>query len=64
MNGGYLGSQEDVRLSMSEGLKKFDATKMVFNVWSINLNVKRELYERGVLHTVPYGAGNVRYEER
>ena len=38
------GLHQDMKVKVSLGLKTFGALKMTFNVWSVCLVVKRELY--------------------
>ena len=70
----YLGScfscdggvKEDVSMRVGEGMKTFGAVKRLWNVRSVNVRAKRELYERLVVPTVLYGseAWSLRVEER
>ena len=41
---------------VGEDLKTCDTMKSMFNIDSVSLGVKRELYERVVVPTVTYGA--------
>ena len=43
-------------MRVGEVLEAFGASKIMFNVRSVSLGVKRKLYERMVLPTVTYGA--------
>ena len=43
-------------MRVGQGLKNFDALKMMFNVTSVCLGVKRELDEIVVVSTLMYGA--------
>ena len=60
----YLGScfssdggvKDDVSMRVSEGMKTFGAMKRVWSERSVNVRVKRELYERIVVPTVMYGS--------
>ena len=70
----YLGScfsndggvKEDVSMRVGEGMKTFGAMKRLWNVRSVNVRAKRELYERVVVPTVMYGseAWGLRVKER
>ena len=70
----YLGScfssdggvKEDVSMRVGEGMRTFGAMKRLWNVRSVNVRAKRELYERVVVPTVMYGseAWGLRVEER
>ena len=50
------GPHEDVKMTVGEGLKTFGALNMMFTVRSVSFGAKRQLYERVVVPTVPYGA--------
>ena len=70
----YLGScfssdggvKEDVSMRVGEGMRAFGAMKRVWSGRSVNVRVKRELYERVVVPTIMYGSESwgLRVEER
>ena len=70
----YLGScfssdggvKEDVSMRVGEGMKTFGAMKNMWKSRSLNVEVKRELYERIVVPTVMYGSETwgMKVEER
>ena len=70
----YLGScfssdggvKEDVSMRVGEGMKTFGAMKRMWKSRSLNVEVKRELYERIVVPTVMYGSESwgIKVEER
>merc|ERR1712002_202066 len=70
----YLGScfssdggvKDDVSMRVSEGMKTFGAMRRVWSERSVNVRVKRELYERIVVPTVMYGSESwgMRVKER
>ena len=50
------GPQKDLKIRVSVGLKGSGAMKLTFYVWSLSLDMKRELYEKVVVPTVTYEA--------
>merc|ERR1711895_362877 len=70
----YLGScfssdggvKEDVSMRVGGGMRAFGAMKRVWSGRSVNVRVKRELYERVVVSTIMYGSESwgLRVEER
>ena len=49
------GAQQDMEKRVGEGVSTFGAVKMMFNVRSVSLGVKREVHGRVVVPTVTYG---------
>ena len=47
--------QEDVKMKMDEGLETFSTSQMMFNVCSVSLVERLELYERVLVQTVSNG---------
>merc|ERR1711888_78008 len=62
----YLGSCFSSDNGVGEGMRTFGAMKRLWNVRSVNVRAKKELYESVVVPTVMYGseAWGLRVEER
>ena len=57
---------KDVKKRFGDGVKIFDAMKIMFKAWKIGLNVKRKIYQTEVEPTVRYGkeVWGMRIDER
>ena len=51
------GPHEDIKMRAGERLKAFGVVKVVFNISSVSLSLKKTLYGRVLVQMMTYGAG-------